>query len=107
VRFVFGGAVTAGTGLVAHYFGPGIGGLFLAFPAILPASLTLVEQHDGRANAVDDARGARLGCLGLAAFAFVTWRLGASWAGALVLGVATLTWVVVGLAAWAIRYGRR
>src|SRR5262249_24539972 len=57
LRFVLGGVVTACTGLVVHAFGPSIGGLFLAFPAFLPASLTLVRQHDGRAEAVDDARG--------------------------------------------------
>ena len=27
-------------------WGPGIGGLFLAFPAIFPASATLVEKHE-------------------------------------------------------------
>ena len=36
VRFVFGGIVTALTGLIARRYGPGVGGLFLAFPAIFP-----------------------------------------------------------------------
>jgi Protein of unknown function (DUF3147) len=105
VRFLFGGAVTAGTGLVAHHFGPELGGLFLAFPAILPASLTLVKQHDGRRQAVADACGARLGSIGLAAFALVVWSTATTWNGALVLTVATLAWVVVSIAAWAGRYG--
>jgi Protein of unknown function (DUF3147) len=43
VRFFFGGLVTALAGLVAKVWGPVVGGLFLAFPAILPASLTLVS----------------------------------------------------------------
>ena len=38
IRFVFGGAITVITGLIARKFGPVIGGLFLAFPAIFPAS---------------------------------------------------------------------
>jgi hypothetical protein len=42
--------------------------MFLAFPALLPASLTLVAKHDGRAKATDDARGARPGALALFAF---------------------------------------
>jgi Protein of unknown function (DUF3147) len=46
VRFVFGGLMTVGAGLIVHRFGPEVGGLFLAFPAIFPASVTLVEKHE-------------------------------------------------------------
>ena len=46
VRFAFGGTVTAVAGIIAKRFGPEIGGLFLAFPAILPASATLIEKHE-------------------------------------------------------------
>ena len=35
-RFFMGGAITALAGLAAKRFGPGIGGLLLAFPAIIP-----------------------------------------------------------------------
>ena len=52
LRFAAGGAITAITGLIAQRWGPAVGGLFLAFPAILPASLTLVKQHDGRRRAL-------------------------------------------------------
>src|SRR5215469_16085164 len=45
-RFLFGGAITALAGLLAQHFGPVIGGLFFAFPAIFPASATLVEKHE-------------------------------------------------------------
>jgi hypothetical protein len=45
VRFVLGGAMTVIAGLIAARFGPVIGGLFLAFPAIFPASATLIEKH--------------------------------------------------------------
>ena len=34
------------TGIIAKKFGPGMGGLFLAFPAIFPARATLVEKHE-------------------------------------------------------------
>src|SRR5690242_9999225 len=71
VRFAFGGVIAVVTGLVAHVWGPMIAGLFLAFPAILPASITLVKEHGSRTDAVDDARGARLGSVGLSAFALV------------------------------------
>jgi hypothetical protein len=46
VRFVLGGAVTMLAGWIATEWGPVIGGLFLAFPAIFPASATLVEKHE-------------------------------------------------------------
>src|SRR5262249_52044444 len=65
VRFLFGGAVTLGTGIIAHAWGPEIGGLFLAFPAILPASLTLVKRHDGCPPVIAGARGACLGAVAL------------------------------------------
>ncbi len=42
IRFLFGGLVTAATGVVAKKFGPVVAGLFLAFPAIFPASATLI-----------------------------------------------------------------
>jgi hypothetical protein len=45
-RFLLGGSVTVATGLIAAHFGPVIGGLFLAFPAILPAGATLIEKHE-------------------------------------------------------------
>jgi hypothetical protein len=45
VRFVLGGAMTVIAGLIAARFGPVIGGLFLAFRAIFPASATLIEKH--------------------------------------------------------------
>jgi Protein of unknown function (DUF3147) len=46
VRFAFGGTITALAGLVAKRYGPGIGGLFLAFPAIFPATATLLDKHE-------------------------------------------------------------
>src|SRR5258705_113842 len=45
-RFLLGGAITVITGLVAKHFGPVIGGLFLAFPAIFPSGATLIEKNE-------------------------------------------------------------
>src|ERR1700736_825820 len=78
VRFVFGGAITVVSGLLAKHYGPAFGGLFMAFPAIFPASATLVEKHEkekkqragivktirGREAAALDARGAAIGSVG-------------------------------------------
>lgn len=105
LRFAFGGAVSVGASLAAHRWGPGIGGLFLAFPAVLPASLTLVNQHGGRAQAVDDACGARLGALALLAFAGVVLALHER-APAVVLATATFAWLTIAFGLWWIMYGR-
>lgn len=102
VRFAFGAVVTALTGLVAHFCGPGIGGLFLAFPAVLPASLTFVNDEDGRRAAAQDARGSRFGALGLSAFAVVVWCAPISWPTALVLSAAFVAWIIVSLVAYAV-----
>src|SRR4051812_9581197 len=83
IRFCLGGAITVVAGLMAKKFGPAIGGLFLAFPAIFPASATLVERHEaekkaregmhgeerGRDAAALDAAGAAMGSIGMLVFA--------------------------------------
>ena len=107
VRFALGGAMTVVAGLIAAGFGPVVGGLFLAFPAIFPASATLVEKHvrerkgarRGKEEAALDAMGAALGSFGLAVFAALVWltigRVGA-WA----LLPATAAWLAVAATAW-------
>ncbi len=107
LRFLFGGVVSTSVALVSHALGPVVGGLLLAFPSIFPASITLVKELDGRAKAVDDARGARLGSLGMMAFAVVIWVAAPVWKPALVLAAATAAWLAVDLGAWALVYGPR
>jgi len=113
-RFVFGGTVTVVASLIAHWFGPVIGGLFLAFPGIFPASLSLVEKHkklreseEGKqgsksasGQASVEATGASIGALGLAVFAFVVWREVPSHGMAAVLCCAFAAWAAVGWLLW-------
>jgi hypothetical protein len=106
LRFVFGGLVTALAGGVTHAWGPSVGGLFLAFPSILPATLTLVKEHDGRAKAADDARGGLLGSVGLVLFAVIVAASGAHAPVWIVLGVATLAWMGLGVVLWSATLGR-
>ncbi|GAC1334289.1 MAG: hypothetical protein NVSMB17_15760 [Candidatus Dormibacteria bacterium] len=75
VRFAFGAAVSIVAGLVGIRFGPRVGGVFLAFPAILPAALTLVQKKSGEGEADADVQGGILGGLGLLAFALVVFLL--------------------------------
>jgi hypothetical protein len=101
VRFAFGAAVSLAAALVGLRF-PQLGGVFLAFPAIMPASLTLVERDGGRREAAIDAQGAILGALGLVAFACVA-AFGIGPLGAVpALLAAAATWVVVAICAYAL-----
>src|SRR5579859_5960961 len=68
-RFVFGAGIATAAAIVGMVFGPKLGGILLAFPAILPASLTLIERTDGRHEAKVDATGALLGSFALIGFA--------------------------------------
>lgn len=71
IRFGFGAAISIIAGLVSLGFNHFVGGMFLAFPAILPASLTLLEAKEGNAQARLDLEGAVLGAIGLGGFAVV------------------------------------
>lgn len=112
VRFVFGGLITAIAGLIAEHFGPVVGGLFLAFPAIFPASATLIEKHEkekrqptpsterGRQAVSLDAEGSAIGSLGLIAFAIFVWQLVTVYRAWLVIAGATLLWWSVAFLLW-------
>ncbi len=71
LRFVFGAVISVAAALIGLRFGHRAGGLFLAFPAILPATLTLIENEEGKRAAQTDAVGAVLGAIALACFAAV------------------------------------
>jgi Protein of unknown function (DUF3147) len=117
IRFVFGGGITVLTGVIAKRYGPVVGGLFLAFPAILPASATLLEKHErerkkkagiertirGRQAAALDAHGASLGSVALLFFAVVVWKFLPGRSVALVLLAATVTWSFVAVVLWRLR----
>jgi hypothetical protein len=120
LRFLFGGIVTAIAGLVALHYGPVIAGLLLAFPAIFPASATLIEKHEkqkkekkgmsgtvrGRQAASVDAAGSAMGSLGLLVFAVIIWRFLLAHSAWAVLIAATVAWAVVSVFVWQIRKRR-
>ena len=106
VRFAFGGAIAVAAFVVGEVYGPKGGGLFLAFPALLPAGLTLIKRHDGRRAAADDARGAMLGSVGMLAFAIAVWW-GRQWSPWVCLGGALVAWAAISVACWFAVFGRR
>ena len=113
-RLLLGGAITVATGLIARHFGPVVGGLFLAFPAILPAGATLIEKHErdkkrragipqtirGRLAAALDARGAAMGTIALAAFGLFVWKLLPLYNAAVILAAALVGWLALAILIW-------
>jgi len=101
-RFAFGAGISLVAGIIGMVFGPKVGGVLLGFPAILPASLTLIEKKEGKEDASIDSLGAILGAIAMVGFAVVvtlwvtTWGVVASLAGAL------LVWLIVAAVLYAI-----
>jgi uncharacterized membrane protein (DUF4010 family) len=114
LRFVLGGLVTAVAGILAKKLGPSFGGMFLAFPAILASSVTLVQKHErerkqkegmsgairGRQAAGADAAGAAMGSIALIVFAVCVWKLLPAHNPGLVITIATLVWAGISSAVW-------
>jgi Protein of unknown function (DUF3147) len=112
VRFLFGGLITAIAGIIAGRLGPAIGGLFLAFPAIFPASATLIEKHevekaqrghgsaDPKQAVAVEAKGSALASIGLIAFAIFVFEFLPHHRPWLVVAGGTLTWLAVALVLW-------
>ncbi len=117
IRFALGGLITAVAGLIAKKFGPSIGGLFLAFPAIFPAGATLIETHErqrkeerglqgrerARYAASVDAAGSAMGSIGLFVFALLIWQFIPRHNAAAVLASSTLVWLGISVLIWLIR----
>jgi len=120
IRFVLGGLVTLLTGLIAKELGPEVGGLFLAFPAIFPASATLIAKRErlrkarkglngtvrGCRAAALDAAGAVLGGAGLVGFAVAAYNGLPQDGAATALGTAMFVWLAVSLPLWWLRKTR-
>jgi hypothetical protein len=115
VRFALGGLATCFAGLVANAYGPAVGGLFLAFPAIFCAGATMIETHErrrkrekgmkgarrGREAAALDAAGAGWGSVGLAVFAVIVWMKPMSFG--MTMAAASVGWLLVAILMWRLR----
>ncbi len=117
LRLLFGGLATVATGMIAKAYGPVVGGLFLAFPAIFPATATLVEKHvkekkqrahiegvyRARGAVALEARGTMMGSLGLVVFGFLLWRFLVKEPAWLILFSASAAWLVTAVLVWELR----
>jgi Protein of unknown function (DUF3147) len=121
LRFLFGGLITVATGLIAKKFGPGVGGLFLAFPAIFPATATLIARHEkeekkragldgtsrGRDAAAIEARGTATGAISLLGFGAIAWRLLPAYRPGLILIASATAWVAISIVVWRLQIALR
>jgi hypothetical protein len=105
-RFAAGAATSIVSGAVTLAFGPRAGGILLAFPAILAASLTLIAEQEDRSEAREDARGAVIGGCALALFAAVAALTIGKMSGALALLLATATWFGAALIGYVVAWFR-
>jgi uncharacterized membrane protein YfcA len=102
LRAGFGAAISVIAGVISLVFNPVVGGMFLAFPAILPATITLIEKKQDAAQAAADVKGATLGAVALGVFAVIAGLLLRS-SGAVVALLAALgAWCATALALYAV-----
>ena len=97
LRFAFGAAISVLAGLVGVVGGQRAGGIMLAAPAVLPATLTIIEKQEGRGAAVTEAEGSVLGAVALVGFAAVAAASTAKLPLAAALPCAFTAWVAVGI----------
>jgi uncharacterized membrane protein (GlpM family) len=101
-RAAFGAGVSVVAAIVGAVFGSRVGGLFLACPAILPATLTLIEKKDGKREAEEDEHGSIAGAIGLVAFAAAGVLLIDPFGVAVAMVGATIAWGAASIAAYAV-----
>jgi hypothetical protein len=71
LRFAFGAAISVAAGLVGVFAGQQAGGVMLAAPAVLSATLTMIERQEGHPPAVTEVQGSVAGAVALIGFAAV------------------------------------
>ncbi len=106
IRFGTGALTSIAAGIVTLAFGARVGGVFLAVPAILAASLTLSEEQEDSVDAREDARGAIAGACGMAVFALVGALEFGVLPGGVVLAIAAGAWMLVSAALYALLWWR-
>lgn len=104
IRFLFGGAVSVLAALIGQLINSRVGGIFTAFPAILLASLTIINREDGKHKAEEDATGGIVGAIALVICAIVLSLTLEALAGALALLLSLVVWLVCAVGLYAISY---
>ena len=98
IRFGLGAIISIAAGILSKVVGARFGGMFLAFPAILPASLTLIQEKEGNRLADRNAIGAVLGSTALVIFAVIGEAAFTNIPAGLAILVALVGWLVTAFA---------
>jgi Protein of unknown function (DUF3147) len=106
IRFAAGALTSIVSGVLTLAIGARVGGIMLAFPAILGASLTLIEEQEDSAEAREDARGAVIGGGALTLFAGIAALTLGAVAGSIALVLATIAWFAAALLGYVIAWFR-
>jgi len=106
IRFVAGALTSIASGVLTLAFGARVGGILLGFPAIMAASLTLIEQEEDGTEAREDARGGIVGACALTLFAAVAALSFRHLPGGIVLLISTVVWAVGALLGYVILWWR-
>lgn len=107
LRFAAGAITSVVSGILALLFGPRIGGIPLAFPAVLVASLTLIEEQEDSEEAREDSRGGMAGAAAMAVFGVVGGVLFEVLPGGVVLVLAAAAWLLVAVGLYGLLWWRR
>jgi len=105
-RFLAGTFTSVVAGALSMIFNARVGGVMLAFPAILAASLTLIESEEAAADAREDARGAIVGAVALVAFAAVAALTLTHVGGPIALLLAAVSWALVALLGYVVLWSK-
>ena len=97
LRFCIGGMISIAAAGISQGTNSRFGGIFVAFPAILLASLTLIGRCEGEERAEDDAKGGVVGAVALVVTTVVLSLTLQALAGAWSLLLALLTWLICGI----------
>jgi hypothetical protein len=106
IRFVAGALTSVASGLVTLGFGPRVGGILLGFPAIMAASLTLIEKEEDARDAREDARGGIVGACALTLFAAVAALTFGHLPGGVVLVLSTVVWATAAVLGYVVLWWR-
>jgi uncharacterized membrane protein (GlpM family) len=106
IRFIAGALTSIVAGLLTLAFGSRLGGIMLGFPAILAASLTLIQEEEDTAHAREDARGAVAGGCAMAAFALAATLTFGHLGAALALLIAAAVWALTAFGLYLILWFR-
>ena len=106
IRFLAGALTSVVAGVVSLAFGARVGGILFGFPAIMAASLTLIEAEEDAKQAREDARGAIVAACALTLFAVVAALVFGYLPGGIVLVLAGTVWSLAALSGYVLLWWR-